>query len=160
MDAMPGDPLQQATDAKSSDPMGEVETGAKDDGKPPVYRVKADFQYDGALGISWVPDPGTGRPIIMAIKTDSSASYKPELRIGLILAKINGTLAIGKGYSRAIELLRESGRPLKLELLDEPRPLEVTIDEDGIIGITWAQTKEKVREGRGLARNCVCWVVL
>ena len=52
-----------------------------------------------------------------------------------------------------------SCRPLKLELLDEPRPLEVTIEEDGIIGITWAQTKEKVREGRGLARNCVCQVV-
>ena len=33
---MPGDPLQQATDATSSDPMGEVETGAEDDGKPPV----------------------------------------------------------------------------------------------------------------------------
>ena len=57
MAAMPGDLLQQATDASSSDPMGEVETGADDDGKPPVYRVKADFQYDGALGISWVPDP-------------------------------------------------------------------------------------------------------
>ena len=64
MAVMPGDPLQQATDATSSDPMGEVETGAEDDGKPPVYRVKADFQYDGALGISWVPDPETGRPII------------------------------------------------------------------------------------------------
>ena len=63
--------------------------------------------------------------IIKDIKKDSSASYKPELRIGLTLAKINGTLAIGKGYNRAIELIRESGRPLKLELLDEPRPLEV-----------------------------------
>ena len=63
MAVMPGDPLQQATDATSSDPMGEVETGAEDDGKPPVYRVKADFQYDGALGISWVPDPETGRPV-------------------------------------------------------------------------------------------------
>jgi hypothetical protein len=94
--------------------------------KLPVRQLQASgtieivFSKPGPLGVKFVSRGG--RVIVLSINPGSQASTHPELQPGLVAMSVHGQALTGKPYSEAIEMIRNSPRPLKIQFVGKEDP--------------------------------------
>ena len=84
--------------------------------KPASNLVSVQFGAQaGKLGISFEAPSSSDAPRIKAIAPDGAAAEFSDLKVGLVLATIQGQSVAGMKMKEAIAMIRSAGRPLTLE---------------------------------------------
>ena len=95
--------------------MAEVDDEEDDEEPQPEPEVESVFREHEPLGIKFTPNKKTGEVEILSINAGGQAQRQhPELHAGLILLTVQGESIRGKGYQRALQLIKAAGRPVTL----------------------------------------------